>query len=60
MKKSPVLKDLDWIKNGRKLTFPMKEGVQNMTKRLDNDAAFLSSNKLIDYSLLVGVHEMGD
>lgn len=45
---------------GLKLTFPTKEDVEKMLRRLDNDAAFLSSNKLIDYSLLVGVHEIGN
>mmetsp|Transcript_5204 Transcript_5204/g.5933 ORF Transcript_5204/g.5933 Transcript_5204/m.5933 type:complete len:550 (+) Transcript_5204:94-1743(+) len=60
LKKTPVFKDLDWIANGRKLTFPTEEDVESMLKRLDNDAAFLSYNKLIDYSLLVGVHEIGN
>lgn len=56
-KKSPVYKDLDWMAQGRKITFPSKDEINSIRKRLEKDTAFLSSNNLIDYSLLVGVHE---
>ena len=57
-KSSPVFKDLDWIREGRKLTFRTKEELQSVRQRLEKDTLYLCKEKLIDYSLLVGVHEI--
>jgi len=57
-KSSPVLKDLDWIREGRKLAFGSKEEVESVRKRLEKDTLYLRRENLIDYSLLIGVHEM--
>uniref|UniRef100_A0A7R9ZEJ8 PIPK domain-containing protein n=1 Tax=Pseudictyota dubia TaxID=2749911 RepID=A0A7R9ZEJ8_9STRA len=57
-KKSPVYKDLDWMKEGRRLRFPTREQMQAVRNQLHKDTKFLSHNGLIDYSLLVGIHEI--
>mmetsp|Transcript_22380 Transcript_22380/g.33066 ORF Transcript_22380/g.33066 Transcript_22380/m.33066 type:complete len:456 (+) Transcript_22380:51-1418(+) len=55
-KKSPVLKDNDWINHNKKLTFPRPEIKEEIEKQLKEDTDFLASRNLIDYSLLVGIH----
>ena len=56
-KKSPVLKDLDWVRLGRKLRLPTKEERDLVSSQLWKDGEFLRDNNLIDYSMLVGVHD---
>mmetsp|Transcript_21167 Transcript_21167/g.42706 ORF Transcript_21167/g.42706 Transcript_21167/m.42706 type:complete len:518 (-) Transcript_21167:31-1584(-) len=57
-KKSPVFKDLDWMEEGRRLHFPTREEMQAVRNQLQKDTKFLSDMGLIDYSLLVGIHEI--
>ncbi|KAJ3098394.1 Phosphatidylinositol-4-phosphate 5-kinase [Phlyctochytrium planicorne] len=52
-----VLKDLNWIQKGRKLKLgPEKE--QQFTEQMERDVEFLASMKIMDYSLLVGYHDL--
>eukprot|EP00040_Diaphanoeca_grandis_P014405 m.73055 g.73055 ORF g.73055 m.73055 type:complete len:451 (+) comp24516_c0_seq1:200-1552(+) len=53
-KRSPVLKDLDWINKGYRLEFD--GNMEKELKMLRQDVALLKTLGLIDYSLLVGVH----
>lgn len=54
-KSSPILKDLDWDETGYKLEF---EGDKDIWLNiLKADTEFLAQLQLIDYSLLVGVHD---
>jgi len=55
-KKSPVLKDLDWLdaEIPANLMGPLRD---LLLDALRADAAFLSAKGLIDYSLLVGIHK---
>ena len=57
-KKSPVFKDLDWMEERRRLRFWTRGEMERVRQQLDRDTAFLSDCNLIDYSLLVGVHEI--
>jgi len=50
-----VLKDMDLLKSKRKLHFGTKK--EMIIRQLDNDSAFLSSLNIMDYSLLVGIHD---
>ena len=59
-KSSPVYKDLDWIREGRKISFGTVDEVDAIRERLEKDTLYLSSQRLIDYSLLVGIHEIKD
>jgi len=56
-KKSPVYKDIDWIDMEKKLTFPEERLTQSIRRQLELDTQFLSKLHLIDYSLLVGIHD---
>ncbi|KAG5635239.1 hypothetical protein H0H81_011955 [Sphagnurus paluster] len=52
-----VLKDLNWINRGRILEFgPEKRAL--LTEQLRRDAEFLKTINVMDYSLLVGIHNM--
>jgi len=53
-KKSPVLKDGDWVEGG--YVFPASATTEAMMAALEADTAFLARHRLIDYSLLVGIH----
>lgn len=59
-KSSPVYKDLDWMREGRKISFDSADEVNTIRERLEKDTLYLSSQRLIDYSLLVGIHEIKD
>ena len=59
-KSSPVYKDLDWMREGRKISFETVDEVNAIRERLEKDTMYLSSQRLIDYSLLVGIHEIKD
>jgi hypothetical protein len=50
-----VLKDLNWIERGKELAFgPEKRAL--LTEQLRRDAEFLKELQVMDYSLLVGIH----
>lgn len=51
-KARPVFKDLDWTAEARQLVAPDA----GLLSSLSADVAFLKRSRLIDYSLLVGVH----
>lgn len=52
-----VLKDLNWIDRGKELAFgPEKRAL--LTEQLRRDAEFLKELQVMDYSLLVGIHNM--
>lgn len=50
-----TLKDLDW--GSRHMTINTGD-LDFFLKRLNNDCKFLEANELLDYSLLVGVHQI--
>ncbi|KZP26950.1 SAICAR synthase-like protein [Athelia psychrophila] len=52
-----VLKDLNWINRGRMLDFgPEKQAL--LTEQLRRDSELLKRINVMDYSLLVGIHNM--
>ncbi|KAG7095491.1 hypothetical protein E1B28_006230 [Marasmius oreades] len=56
-KQSPVKKDLNWIKEGSRLELgPEKRAL--LTEQLRRDKELLKSIHVMDYSLLVGIHNM--
>jgi len=55
--KLAVLKDLNWLKNEKKLYLGDKKR-EMFIKQLQKDVKFLSDNNVMDYSLLVGCHNM--
>ncbi|KAJ3807013.1 hypothetical protein EV368DRAFT_47598 [Lentinula lateritia] len=56
-KSSPVLKDLNWINGHHKLELgPEKRAL--LTEQLRRDKEFLKAISVMDYSLLVGIHNM--
>jgi len=55
--KLAVLKDLNWIKNEKKLYLGDRKK-EVFIKQLEKDVKFLSDNNVMDYSLLVGCHNM--
>eukprot|EP01097_Dermamoeba_algensis_P007950 TRINITY_DN5132_c0_g1_i1.p1 TRINITY_DN5132_c0_g1~~TRINITY_DN5132_c0_g1_i1.p1 ORF type:complete len:558 (-),score=101.44 TRINITY_DN5132_c0_g1_i1:136-1809(-) len=57
-KKGVVYKDLDFIKLERKINVGPKYS-KKLMEQIRLDAAFLQSQKIIDYSLLVGAHQTG-
>lgn len=51
----PVLKDLNWIQQNRKLHLgPIKRNL--LFQQLKNDVDFLALHNIMDYSLLLGIH----
>ncbi|KAJ8454422.1 hypothetical protein ONZ45_g19313 [Pleurotus djamor] len=52
-----VLKDINWIKRGRELELgPEKRAL--LTEQLRRDKEFLKEVNVMDYSLLVGIHDV--
>ncbi|KAJ7056542.1 hypothetical protein C8F01DRAFT_992770 [Mycena amicta] len=52
-----VLKDLNWINRGKMLELgPEKRAL--LTEQLRRDAEFLRKIRVMDYSLLIGIHKM--
>ncbi|KAI8820749.1 uncharacterized protein EV422DRAFT_496571 [Fimicolochytrium jonesii] len=52
-----VLKDINWMNRGRKLELGPKKA-QLLTEQLEKDVKFLADHNIMDYSLLVGIHDM--
>jgi 1-phosphatidylinositol-4-phosphate 5-kinase len=52
-----VLKDMNWKKNGERLVFG-PEKAKMLIEQLEKDVGFLKGEHIMDYSLLVGVHDM--
>ncbi|ORX87404.1 SAICAR synthase-like protein [Anaeromyces robustus] len=52
-----VLKDVNWIKRERKI-YLGKEKESILMKQLEKDVQFLADNNVMDYSLLVGCHNL--
>ena len=51
-----VKKDLNWIKDGFQVNLPT--GLKRkITSALENDANFLKEQNVLDYSVLVGIHD---
>lgn len=56
-KKGAVLKDLNWVKRGRELEFgPAKRAL--LEAQVRSDVALLQRLGIMDYSLLIGLHDM--
>lgn len=56
-KKSPVLKDLDWTESEPGLQIG-DQNAAHIIETMKQDALFLVKHGLMDYSLLVGVHDI--
>lgn len=52
-----VYKDLDWLRNHRRIVLGPEKREQ-IIKQLEKDVAFLKSVNVMDYSLLIGIHDM--
>ncbi|KAI9361640.1 hypothetical protein DFJ73DRAFT_621018 [Zopfochytrium polystomum] len=52
-----TLKDLNWLENGRKL-YLGPEKRELFVGQMEKDVEFLKSMKIMDYSLLVGYHDV--
>lgn len=56
-KKAPVYKDIDWVSQEHLLGISATDR-QMLLKTITSDLAFLAKNMLMDYSLLVGIHDL--
>ncbi|ORX54791.1 SAICAR synthase-like protein [Piromyces finnis] len=52
-----ILKDLNWVKKERKI-YLGKEKSDILIRQLEKDVKFLAENNVMDYSLLVGCHNL--
>lgn len=57
--KSPqaVMKDLNWLEKGKSIRLGPEKGEIFMIQ-LERDVDFLKANKIMDYSLLIGIHDI--
>ncbi|ORY51012.1 SAICAR synthase-like protein [Rhizoclosmatium globosum] len=56
-KPGAVLKDLNWLEKNRKVFLgPIKRDI--LVNQMEKDVAFLVANHIMDYSLLIGVHDL--
>lgn len=55
-KKEPTLKDNDFVKDGVKMTIG-EEAKEKLLDTLNADVGFLTKNDIMDYSLLLGIHD---
>jgi len=56
-KERPVYKDKDWVHRGQRISMPSEEHRAEFIRLVRIDADFLSRHQLMDYSLLIGVHQ---
>uniref|UniRef100_A0A7S1A134 PIPK domain-containing protein n=1 Tax=Noctiluca scintillans TaxID=2966 RepID=A0A7S1A134_NOCSC len=56
IKKRPVYKDNDWIRSGQRISLPSNAHRDEFLRLVRTDAKLLASHRLMDYSLLIGVH----
>lgn len=56
-KERPVYKDNDWLHGGHRILLPTEDDRAEFIRLVRIDANFLSSHQLMDYSLLIGVHQ---
>jgi hypothetical protein len=56
-KKSPVWKDLDWIAKEKPLSLSAVHR-KHVLESIERDLAFLTKHGLMDYSFLIGVHDI--
>eukprot|EP01134_Creolimax_fragrantissima_P000889 CFRG0889T1 len=54
-----IYKDLDWLASGRRLRLG-KKVTKSLWEQLQRDADFLRDNGVLDYSLLIGIHNCAD
>ncbi|SPR00499.1 unnamed protein product (mitochondrion) [Plasmodiophora brassicae] len=54
---TPVLKDLDFIENSQMINIGPELGAK-FIKQLQEDARFLKKLRIMDYSLLIGIHRI--
>ncbi|KAH6577382.1 hypothetical protein BASA62_000919 [Batrachochytrium salamandrivorans] len=52
-----VMKDLNWIERGRKLLLGTEKR-RLLVEQMERDSIFLTAQKIMDYSLLVGLHDV--
>ena len=55
-KKDPTLKDLDFLNDGAKIKIG-DEARGKLLETLTADVEFLTKNAIMDYSLLLGIHD---
>jgi 1-phosphatidylinositol-4-phosphate 5-kinase len=56
-KKGAVMKDINWVRRDRKIKLgPEKAAL--FAEQLRRDTEFLKRNRIMDYSLLIGIHNM--
>ena len=57
LKKGAVMKDINWVRRSRELRLgPEKRAL--LTEQLRRDTDFLQRMHILDYSLLIGIHNM--
>jgi hypothetical protein len=59
-KRHPVLKDWDWIHNNESALCMARSQRNALMKSIDLDVTFLADHGLIDYSFIVGIHDMSE
>ncbi len=57
-KKSPTYKDLDWMEQHPEGIFLEADTYSALVKTIQRDCRVLESFKIMDYSLLLGIHNL--
>ncbi|KAJ1557519.1 Phosphatidylinositol-4-phosphate 5-kinase [Nowakowskiella sp. JEL0078] len=52
-----VMKDINWLNREKKMILGQKK-TEIFVKQMETDVEFLASMKIMDYSLLIGVHDL--
>ena len=55
-KKDPTLKDMDFLNDGAKIKIG-DDAREKLLETLTADVEFLTKNAIMDYSLLLGIHD---